>query len=87
MKNKKVIFQDWGLTDYQVAWNRQEALFAETVKLKTEIRNRSFAVAAGDAEPDEEISTPNTLFFVNTRMFTPLVKAAKPNICYWMKRV
>ena len=61
MKNKKVVFQDWGLTDYRVAWDRQEALFADTVKLKTEIRNLSLAVAAGDAEPREEIITPNYL--------------------------
>jgi lipoyl(octanoyl) transferase len=79
MKNKKVIFQDWGLTDYQQAWDRQEALFAETVKLKTEIRNRLQAVAAGDAEPEEEIATPNYLFFASTRMFIPLAKAASPS--------
>jgi lipoyl(octanoyl) transferase len=38
-KNKHVIFEDWGLIDYKEAWDRQEALFAATVKLKTESRN------------------------------------------------
>lgn len=77
MKNKKVIFKDWGLTDYQVAWNRQQELFAETVKLKTEIRNRSLAVAAGDAEPDEETTTPNYLVFCEHPHVYTLGKSGK----------
>ena len=40
MKNKKVTFQDWGLVDYKDAWDRQEALFAETIKLKVLQRER-----------------------------------------------
>ncbi|WP_419802466.1 lipoyl(octanoyl) transferase LipB [Mucilaginibacter sp.] len=40
MKNKQVFFEDWGLIDYKEAWDRQEAIFAATVKLKTELRNR-----------------------------------------------
>jgi lipoyl(octanoyl) transferase len=70
MKNKRVILQDWGLTDYKEAWDRQEAIFADTVKLKTEIRNNQVAVLAGTDHPTEEILTPITLFFVSTRMFT-----------------
>ncbi len=77
MKNKKVIFQDWGLTDYQMAWDRQEALFAETVRLKTEIRNRTLAVAAGDAEPEEEITTPNYLVFCEHPHVYTLGKSGK----------
>jgi lipoyl(octanoyl) transferase len=77
MKNKKVIFQDWGLTDYQQAWDRQEALFAETVKLKTDIRNRSLAVAAGDAELDKEIATPNYLVFCEHPHVYTLGKSGK----------
>lgn len=41
MKNKKVIFQDWGLLDYQQAWDRQELVFSETVQLKTQNRNNN----------------------------------------------
>lgn len=41
MKNKKVICQDWGLLDYQDAWNRQEQVFAETVQVKTLNRNNN----------------------------------------------
>ncbi|MGK6352074.1 lipoyl(octanoyl) transferase LipB [Parapedobacter sp. DT-150] len=33
--NKAVIFEDWGLLDYQQAWDRQEALFARVVEQKT----------------------------------------------------
>lgn len=36
--NKEVQFIDWGLTDYQDAWNKQETLFNETVALKTKNR-------------------------------------------------
>ena len=31
MKNKQVIFQDWGLIDYKEAWDNRKPLFAETV--------------------------------------------------------
>jgi lipoyl(octanoyl) transferase len=41
MKNKKVYFQDWGLLDYQEAWDKQEEIFAKTVALKIENRNNT----------------------------------------------
>ena len=41
MKNKKVLVQDWGLLDYQQAWDRQEQVFAETVQAKTLNRNNN----------------------------------------------
>lgn len=37
--NKEVAFIDWGLTDYQEAWDKQEAIFNETVAVKG--RNRT----------------------------------------------
>jgi lipoyl(octanoyl) transferase len=53
MKNKQVILQDWGLIDYKQAWDKQEELFGQTVKLKTEIRNRQVAALAGADEPQK----------------------------------
>ena len=41
MVNKKVIFQDWGLLDYQSAWDKQEGIFAETVFAKTQNRDKN----------------------------------------------
>ena len=76
MKNKKVILQDWGLTDYKVAWERQEQLFGETVKLKTEIRNRQALVTAGDEAP-EETPTPNYLVFCEHPHVYTLGKSGK----------
>jgi lipoyl(octanoyl) transferase len=76
MKNKRVILQDWGLTDYKVAWERQEQLFGETVKLKTEIRNSQALVVAGD-EPAEEIPTPNYLVFCEHPHVYTLGKSGK----------
>lgn len=34
-----VYFQDWGLIDYKEAWDQQEKLFAETLKIKSENRS------------------------------------------------
>src|SRR5690606_38623379 len=33
-QNKRVQFSDWGITDYQEAWDKQEELFAKTVAIK-----------------------------------------------------
>lgn len=43
--NKKVEFIDWGLIDYQAAWERQEKLFDETVALKTKNRTENTGLA------------------------------------------
>lgn len=53
MKNKKVFFQDWGLLDYQLAWDRQEEVFSRTVA--TKVANRS---------NNTELLTDNYLVFV-----------------------
>jgi lipoyl(octanoyl) transferase len=76
MKNKQVAFADWGLIDYKDGWGRQETLFAETVKLKTEIRNRQALVTTLDA--DEEIITPNYLIFCEHPHVYTLGKSGKP---------
>jgi lipoyl(octanoyl) transferase len=78
MKNKRIILQDWGLTDYKEAWDRQETIFADTVKLKTEIRNRQVAVLAGANEPAKEILTPNYLVFCEHPHVYTLGKSGKP---------
>jgi lipoyl(octanoyl) transferase len=50
MKNKQVIFQDWGLTDYKEAWDRQEALFSDTVKQKVNLRHKELALSNADGD-------------------------------------
>lgn len=45
-------FIDWGLTDYQEAWDKQEALLNKTVAIKTENRVN-----------DTHLPTPNYLIF------------------------
>jgi lipoyl(octanoyl) transferase len=69
MKNKKVTIQDWGLIDYKQAWEQQEALFAETVKLKTDMRN---------GLADAETPTPNYLIFCEHPHVYTLGKSGKP---------
>lgn len=76
MKNKKVIFQDWGLIDYKQAWDKQEELFGKTVDLKTRIRNLKM-VTEGD-EYQEEEPTPNYLVFCEHPHVYTLGKSGKP---------
>ncbi|WP_461788707.1 lipoyl(octanoyl) transferase LipB [Pedobacter sp.] len=65
--NKKVKYIDWGLTDYQEAWDRQEAVFNETVALKTKNRTENTAV-----------ETPNYLIFNEHPHVYTLGKSGKP---------
>lgn len=41
IQNKQVIFQDWGLLDYQAAWEKQEMIFSTTVAAKVANRNNN----------------------------------------------
>jgi len=68
MKNKEVIFKDWGLLDYNQAWAKQEELFSSTVALKTKNRN----------QPDEQTTTTNHLIFVEHPHVYTLGKSGKP---------
>jgi len=77
MKNKQVFFQDWGLTDYKEAWDRQEALFGQTVDLKTRIRNRKIT-SEGDEYSEEDELTPNYLIFCEHPHVYTLGKSGKP---------
>lgn len=66
MQNKQVGFQDWGLIDYQQAWDRQEALLNATVKIKT--ANREYS---------QEVPTPNHLIFAEHPKVYTLGKSGK----------
>ena len=77
MKNKQVFFEDWGLTDYKEAWDRQEALFGQTVELKTRIRNRKIT-SEGDEYSEEDELTPNYLIFCEHPHVYTLGKSGKP---------
>ena len=77
MKNKKVKVQDWGLIDYKEAWERQETVFGETVKLKTEIRNRLALVLEGGDQSVEPV-TPNYLIFCEHPHVYTMGKSGKP---------
>jgi lipoyl(octanoyl) transferase len=66
--NKEVVFTDWGLVDYQTAWDKQEELFSKTVALKTHNRNH----------PNEQETTTNHLIFVEHPHVYTLGKSGKP---------
>jgi lipoyl(octanoyl) transferase len=65
--NKKVFFQDWGLVDYQGAWDRQELIFADIVKQKTDNRTK-----------ETQLPTDNYLIFVEHPHVYTLGKSGKP---------
>lgn len=65
--NKKVFFQDWGLVDYQGAWDRQELIFANIVKQKTDNRTNG-----------TQLPTDNYLIFVEHPHVYTLGKSGKP---------
>lgn len=74
MQNKQVHFTDWGLVDYQEAWERQEAVFAETIARKTALRN---LVLAGDDLLSEQ--PKNHLIFCEHPHVYTLGKSGKAN--------
>ena len=76
MKNKQVFFEDWGLTDYKEAWDRQEALFSQTVQQKIAIRNQE-QLALADDVPSEETTTTNYLVFCEHQHVYTLGKSGK----------
>jgi len=65
--NKKVKFVDWGLVDYQKAWNDQELIFKDTIAVKTNNRIQETA--------DE---TPNFLVFCEHPHVYTLGKSGHP---------
>ncbi len=67
LQNKQVIFEDWGLLDYQEAWDRQDRVFNATVARK--LLNRD----AAEPEP-----VPNHLIFVEHPHVYTLGKSGKP---------
>jgi len=67
-KNKSVIFQDLGLTEYQKAWDYQEGLFQKTIAIK--LANRELP------EP-EHLPTPNYLLFCQHPHVYTLGKSGK----------
>lgn len=68
MKNKHVIFQDWGLLDYQLAWDRQESVFAEALAQKSFNRTNQ-----------TENPVKNHLIFVEHPHVYTLGKSGKPD--------
>jgi len=65
--NVPVQFMDWGLTDYQEAWNKQEALLNGTVAVKTKNRVEN-----------SKLPTPNYLVFCEHPHVYTLGKSGHP---------
>ncbi|AIM38913.1 octanoyltransferase [Sphingobacterium sp. ML3W] len=67
MQNKKVTFIDWGLVDYQEAWNRQEEIF-----------NKTLAVKHDNRVNETTVPTENFLIFNEHPHVYTLGKSGKP---------
>jgi lipoyl(octanoyl) transferase len=65
--NKKVEFIDWGLIDYQQAWDKQELVFNQTVAIKTKNRN-----------DETQLPSPNYLIFCEHPNVYTLGKSGHP---------
>lgn len=65
--NKKVEFIDWGLIDYQQAWDQQDLIFNKTVALKTANRTNNTS-----------LETPNYLIFCEHSHVYTLGKSGHP---------
>jgi lipoyl(octanoyl) transferase len=65
--NKKVEFIDWGLIDYQQAWEQQDQVFNQTVALKTANRTNNTT-----------LETPNYLIFCEHPHVYTLGKSGHP---------
>lgn len=66
MENK-VLFRDLGLIDYKEAWDLQETLFAETIALKIDRRNR---IAEGATEESLPQTVNHLLFCEHPHVYT-----------------
>ena len=71
---KKVIFEDWGLIDYQEAWDRQQALFDETIRIKMENRLKEQTPSTTVQAP---VTTPDYLVFCEHPHVFTLGKSGK----------
>ena len=67
---QKVVFQDLGRMDYQAAWDYQEGLLRENVRVKTEARERAAAVAGGGEEGILPGTTHYLLFVEHPPVYT-----------------
>ncbi len=66
--NKKIVFEDLGLIDYQSAWDYQTNVFDKTVDLK--IKNRNLP-------PNQQVTTNNSLLFCEHNHVYTLGKSGK----------
>ena len=67
MKNKQVLYEDWGLLNYQLAWEKQEQIFSDIVNSKKENRNNN-----------TDHPTKNHLVFVEHPHVYTIGKSGKP---------
>ena len=53
---QKVVFKDLGQMEYQQAWDYQEALLQENVRIKTEARQRAEVLAVGAVDGNDGVN-------------------------------
>jgi lipoyl(octanoyl) transferase len=61
--HKNVVYQDWGIIDYQMAWKKQESIFRAIIRFKKEERARSINEAGKAVFDANPLSAPDYLIF------------------------
>jgi lipoyl(octanoyl) transferase len=75
MGKQNIIFQDLGQMDYQAAWDYQEQLLQENVKVKSEVRSLKPSVAEAMEDKSEGITKmDNSLMLPDTRHYLLFVE-------------
>jgi lipoyl(octanoyl) transferase len=64
LDKQEVIFKDLGIVDYKVAWDYQEALLQQNVKIKSAIRNGQTVVVAAMPHLTENNKIQTTHYFL-----------------------
>jgi lipoyl(octanoyl) transferase len=64
MNPRKVIFEDLGRMPYQKAWEYQEELLQNNVRVKTDLKMPEYRDWQGNKNPDSQKHTTNHLLFV-----------------------
>lgn len=75
MEKQEVIFTDLGIMDYETAWNCQEKLLNENIRVKSSNRE-----ASAQDEVRRQDSTTNHLLFVEHPAVFTLGKAVRKGI-------
>jgi lipoyl(octanoyl) transferase len=75
--SQSLIFRDLGQCDYQTAWDYQEKLLQENIRVKTSLKEKQLAVDDNNIDAVHELTTRHYLLFVEHPPVYTLGKSGK----------